>query len=215
VTITIDPTLARATPAARTAIMDAFGAWMSTGAHLPQVSFDVTNTPGGAAQDGVNRLLFGPITIPGQERDLAVTISYSDANSGDVVEADTIFNSAFDWTSVGASSSAGKCKRDYDLQNVATHEAGHLFGLGEDYADTTTTMYVSSLPCQTSKRALSVGDVSVVEGLYAQPLQSPTQGGACGARVAVGSDNGAVAPLSVAIAAMVIRRRRRDRSRRG
>jgi hypothetical protein len=131
------------------------------------------------------------------------------------VEADTIFNSAYDWTSVVASSSPNECRGDYDLQNVATHEAGHFFGLGEDYADTTTTMYVSSLPCQTSKRALSVGDVSVVEGLYAQPLPSAAQGAACGARVAVGRDNGAVAPLSAAIAAMVIRRRRRDRLWRG
>lgn len=204
-TITIDPTLASATPAARDAIANAFGAWASSSASLPQLTFDASSTPGEAVQDGVNRLLFGPITLQGQETDLAVTVTYADTDTGEIIEADTIFNSAYDWTSVGSGTA---CSAQYDLQNVATHEAGHFFGLGEDYDDQSTTMYVSSLPCQTSKRTLAQSDVTVVSGLYAQPSQS-SAGAGCGARIAPGSgaDGGALA--AVGLVAMVVARRRR------
>jgi hypothetical protein len=173
VTVTIDPTLAGLMPNAKDAVASAFGAWLSSGASVPRLSFNATSTPGQAVQDGVNLWLLGPITIPGQERDLAITISYADEDTGTIVEADTIFNDAYDWTAVGQEACDGR----YDLQNVATHEAGHFFGLGEDYQDVTTTMYVSSKPCQTSKRTLSAPDISVVTGLYAQ---TPTQAAGCG-----------------------------------
>lgn len=214
VTITIDPTLARATPAAKDAIMNAFGAWASSDALLPQLSFDATSGHGEAAQDGVNRLLLGPITVPGQERALAVTISYADTDTGEVIEADTIFNDEYDWTSVGSAAGEGAegnegCHDRYDLQNVATHEAGHFFGLGEDYSDESTTMYVSSLPCQTSKRTLSKSDVAVVSGLYAQAAASSSQGAACGARIAGGrgTDGSALVAMGVVVFAVVRRRR--------
>jgi MYXO-CTERM domain-containing protein len=205
-TITIDPTLAAATPAAKDAVIGAFGAWASSGASLPQLSFDSISTPGQAAQDGVNRLLLGPITIPGQETDLAITITYADTTTGEIIEADTIFNSAYDWTSVGPD--AAGCSGAYDLQNVATHEAGHFFGLGEDYDDHTTTMYVSSQPCQTSKRALTPSDVSVMSGLYAQDPKS-TQAAGCGATIAPGGNTGGAAWAAIGVVALVVARRRR------
>jgi hypothetical protein len=212
-TITIDPTLAQATPEAKDAIMTAFGAWAASGASLPQFSFDATSTPGGAAQDGVNRLLLGPITVQGQEKDLAITISYADTDTGEIIEADTIFNDAYDWTSIGSNDNKGDdkggCNNRYDLQNVATHEAGHFFGLGEDYDDQSTTMYVSSLRCQTSKRALSKSDVSVVSGLYAQAAANSPQGVACGARIAGGRDTGGGALAAMGIVAFALARRHR------
>jgi hypothetical protein len=179
VTVTIDPTLARATPVAKEAILNAFGAWASSGAYLPQIVFNATSTPGQAAQDGVNLLLLGPITQPGDETYLAITISYALESTGEIVEADTIFNDAYDWASIDAAADGEpvECGARYDLQNVATHEAGHFFGLGEDYSDETTTMYVSSKLCQTSKRELSLPDVSAVSGLYAGGM---TKASSCG-----------------------------------
>jgi hypothetical protein len=209
-TITIDPTLANATPAAKDAIMNAFGAWESSGASVPQVSFDSTSTPGEAAQDGVNRLLLGPITVPGQEQDLAITISYADTDSGEMVEADTIFNNAYDWASIGSAiGKDGACDNRYDLQNVATHEAGHFFGLGEDYQDQATTMYVSSMPCQISKRTLSASDVSVVSGLYAQAAANSSPSAACGARIAGGTDTNGAALVAMGLVAFALVRRHR------
>jgi hypothetical protein len=212
VAITIDPTLAHATPAAREAILQAFGAWVSSDGSLPQLSFDTASTPGEAAQDGVNRLLLGPITIPGQKEDLAITISYAEADTGEIVEADTIFNSAYDWTSIESKAGKGAdddCHDRYDLQNVATHEAGHFFGLGEDYDDPSTTMYISSKPCQTSKRALTTSDVAVVSGLYAQPAAGSSQGTACGARIAGGRDTHGAAVVAMGVVALALARRNR------
>jgi|HubBroStandDraft_1064217.scaffolds.fasta_scaffold56981_2 matrixin len=209
-TITIDPTLANATPAAKDAIMNAFGAWASSDASLPQVSFNATSTPGEAVQDGVNRLLLGPITVPGQEEDLAITISYADTNTGEIIEADTIFNNAYDWASIG--SAAGEttaCNNRYDLQNVATHEAGHFFGLGEDYTDESTTMFVSSKPCQLSKRTLSKSDVTVMTGLYAQAAANASQKAACGARIAGGRDTNGAALMAMGFVAFALVRRHR------
>jgi hypothetical protein len=187
-TVTVDPTLASLTPAARDAIASAFGAWLSCGASLPQLTFDASSTPGQAVQDGVNRLLFGPITVAGEEKALAITISYADEETGTIIEADTIFNSAYSWGDIGAGASSSasspdddgaSCGGQYDLQNVATHEAGHFFGLGEDYQDESTTMFASSKLCQTSKRTLTPSDTSVVSTLYAGGPTSATAPG-CG-----------------------------------
>jgi hypothetical protein len=209
-TVTIDPTLAQATPVAKAAIMDAFGAWLASAANLPQVSFDTTDTPGTAVQDGVNRLLLGRIDLPGQEQDLAVTVSYADPDTGAVVEADTIFNSAYEWTSLAAEASAHGCGGRYDLQNVATHEAGHFFGLGEDYTDSATTMYVSSMPCQTSKRSVSASDVTVVQGLYAVPLAAAPAGSAgCGAQIGGRGGSGGGVLVAAALVGLVGARRQR------
>jgi hypothetical protein len=226
-TITIDPSLARATPEAKAAVIEAFGAWMSSDAHLPQVTFNATDTPGEASQDGVNRLVLGPITAAGFESDLALTIAYFDIDTGAVVETDTIFNSAYNWVSLGTapidggdggasvdtSNSGNACDGRYDFQNVATHEAGHFFGLGEDYDDTSTTMYFSSGPCQTNKRTLSTTDVTVMSGLYAQPLVSSPQNAACHARIAGGRGQDGTALVAVGMVAFAVKRRRARRPR--
>ncbi len=179
VTITLDPTVQKLTPHAKDAVEHAYGAWLGDVSTLPQVTFDIAKKPGKAEQDGVNLVLVGPITVPGQEEDLALTIGYADETTGELVEADTIFNSAYDWTSIeGSGDGSADCGNKFDLQNVATHEAGHFFGLGEDMTDTSNTMYYKSLPCQTSKRAPTSVDVSVITGLYAQAQTSaPTSGG--------------------------------------
>jgi hypothetical protein len=184
ITITIDPTLVRATAAGSRPIMDAFGVWMASGVSLPPLSFNVATTAGPAEQDGVNRMIFGPITLAGFEQALAITITYADAVTGEVMEADTIFNSAYAWAALNEDVDHEKeCTSRYDLQNVATHEAGHFFGLGEDRTDPTTTMYVSSLPWQTTKRVLATSDVSVISGLYAQSMAVSSQAGCGGGRV--------------------------------
>jgi hypothetical protein len=186
VKITIDPTLASLTPGGREPLLEAFATWATAVSALPQVTFDVSTQPGKAAQDGVNLLLVAPITEKGFEHALAITISYADDDSGVITEADTIFNSAYSWTEMAENTDEHACGGRFDLQNVATHEAGHFFGLGEDYDDTSTTMYFESNSCQTSKRQLTSSDVSVMTGLYAQ-AKTRVQGG-CGGHASARSD---------------------------
>jgi hypothetical protein len=183
VTVTLDPTLQQLGPGAKDAVVAAFGAWMSSGASVPDVTVDTSNTAAGVALDGVNRLLVGPITNPGYENAIALTTAYVDDSTGEVLEADTVFNAAYVFRVLPGSGT--DCSSGYDLQDIATHEAGHFFGLGEDYQDTAAAMYVSSTQCEMHKRELTSVDVSVMTGLYAaEPGQSTRAG--CGGRAAVG-----------------------------
>ena len=131
----------------------------------------------------------GVIKTPGHEKDVAITITYSNDKTGEILEADTILNARYAMgvlkaanKNEGQSDRTGKsgsatrrsdsesedCQNRYDAQNVATHEAGHFFGLGEDVTERATTMFLSIDQCETHKRALSLSDVGAVSTLYAQ-----------------------------------------------
>lgn len=59
------------------------------------------------------------------DRVLATTGFTYLVSTGELIEADIFFNSRFAWTAA----SAGQAGR-YDVQSIATHEAGHFLGLG-------------------------------------------------------------------------------------
>ena len=170
ISVVLDGSLTDIDSKSQDAITAAFGAWMS-GANVNQVVVNRTSEHGVAAHDGVSRILVAPITISGHEKDVAVTISYADSETGVITEADTIFNARYDFAVLDASDEADvshdeKCGKKYDVQNVATHEFGHFFGLGEDMSDTSATMFITSAPCQTHKRELTADDVSSISSLY-------------------------------------------------
>jgi hypothetical protein len=179
----LDPSLDTMNPGAKEAIVDAFATWQAANLGAPPVSLTSDTTPGVAAQDGVNRILYGPITVPGYETAVAVTISYAD-DDGVLVEADTIVNSAYKFTIAGETESStpapATCGGHYDVQNVATHEAGHFLGLGEDMSDEKATMFITSAPCQTHKRTLTAGDTAAMTSLYANVLPATQNAGGCG-----------------------------------
>jgi hypothetical protein len=226
----LDPSLAQMDKTGgdvKGAIVEAFSTWDSAGLGLPKASFTISSTAGTAAQDGVSRVLYAPITVPGMENALALTIAYADANTGVIEEADVIFNSKYTFHVFPAAAAAKTtdddsiCSGDYDVQNVATHETGHVYGLGEDTQDTTTTMYLRSSPCETHKRSLSTPDQQVMTALYAPSVTAATDtssasgspsGGCGGATVASKRPgSGASAWIVSALAILVSLRRRRTR----
>ena len=74
------------------------------------------------------------------------------------------------------------CRNRYDAQNVATHEAGHFFGLGEDLVKSNAAMFQIIDQCETHKRALATTDVGAISVLYAQsedPEESAAGARAC------------------------------------
>jgi hypothetical protein len=239
-TVYLDASLDAVGGHARDAVQLGFGTWLSSGAKLPNLSFDSTKgAQFGQTPNGKSEIMYGPITIPGHEDNLALTITFSDPKTGEVLEADMIFNSKHpfallsgasdsddDGSQKGHSSttnanananSASNCDEKYDLQSVATHEAGHFFGLGEDYNVTTATMYYTTGSCETNKRALQTSDETTMDALYvasetdgAASASTDTGKGCGGARIGQGKTDGAASLLSlVGLLGFVSWRRRR------
>lgn len=93
VVVTIDDSVDSAGPWARGAIQDAFGSWQSSGIHLPRLVFSASKGQKFVMQqDGVNSVIYGEIDIKGHRNDLAVTIAYSDPQTGEIVESDILIN---------------------------------------------------------------------------------------------------------------------------
>ena len=81
----------------------------------------VANIPFDA--DDVNTIGFDD--RPDLDRVLASTGLTYDTRTGEILEADIFFNGTFDW-SASQSAQPGR----FDLEAIATHEAGHFLGLG-------------------------------------------------------------------------------------
>jgi Matrixin len=220
-TLYLDASLDQLGNQARDAVQLGFGAWLGSAAKLPGLSFDSTKgAKFGPTPNGKSEVMYGPITIAGHENDLALTITFSDPKSGEVLESDMIFNSNHSYgllsagtgtaaqgaaTTVNASvNSATGCNDKYDLQSVATHEAGHFFGLGEDYDVKTATMYYTTGRCETNKRALQSSDETTMDALYvtnetdsSADASTDTGKGCGGARIGQGKTGGEASLLSL------------------
>ena len=213
---------------AREAVQLGFGTWISTGAKLPSLQFDSTRgAKFGQIPNGKSEVMYGPITVAGHENDLALTVTFSDPKTGEVVESDMIFNSrhpfgvlpyvASSSKSPNVDSTAG-CDQKYDLQSVATHEAGHFFGLGEDFDSKPATMYYTTGRCETNKRVLLGSDEATMNALYVvngsqasgDDPSTETAKGCGGARIGQGQTSGPLPVLSLlGLLGFVVWRRRR------
>ncbi|MET7656128.1 matrixin family metalloprotease [Streptomyces sp. NPDC005486] len=81
-----------------------------------------------------------------------------------LLEADVRFNT-YDFPFTNRP--AGSCAHAYDIRSVATHEAGHVFGLGHSgTGHENLTMYANSFACSTDARTLGKGDVLGLRSLY-------------------------------------------------
>lgn len=211
----LDGSLDDMAPRSKDAVSAAFGAWISSGANVNAVTVNRSADRVGVAHDGVNRIVYGPITISGHEKDVAATISYANDVTGEIEEADTIFNSAYPFAVLpdDATDSKTCAGKTYDVQNVATHEFGHFFGLGEDMSDTSTVMFIQSAPCQTHKRVLTESDTAAMGTLYAvAPAPGPgsgSSGSAAGCSVSHSTaprDSSGLFFFAIALGAIMIRR---------
>ena len=99
----------------------AFNTWHAVNTAQTSSSFaGFTQAPPG---DDDDLTVLGFENRPGATRTLAATSFFVD-NSGEILESDIFFNTAFLWSTSGQ----GVANR-YDLESIAVHEIGHLLGL--------------------------------------------------------------------------------------
>ena len=111
------------------------------------------------SSDGTSVVAFGDLA----STDLGITCWWSSGN--DIQEADFKLNKIeFTWTiDIGS-----KCQVKYVVEDVATHEFGHVFGLDSvsEILHPSLTMSLVMLPCQRAETTLGLGDILGLEALY-------------------------------------------------
>ena len=107
----------------RDAVQRAFSSWHDV--ETAETSSEFVGFTSARPNDDDGLTVIGFENRPDQDRTLGATSFLVDTLSGEIVEAEIFFNSAFDW-SVAA---AGQTNR-FDLESIALHEIGHLLGLG-------------------------------------------------------------------------------------
>jgi hypothetical protein len=103
VVVAIDDSIDELGTGAREAVQSAFGNWLETGAEFPRLRFESTRGKKPSERpDGVNTVMFAPIDLAGHKNDVAITLTFSDPKTGEIVEADIVINSHHPFAVLGA-----------------------------------------------------------------------------------------------------------------
>jgi len=111
-----------AAPALQSAVARAFSTWSGVPSASVSAEFAGFTSVNPFLDDGAT--VIGFRDRPDLDRTLGATTFTLDATSGAILEADIFLNSSFNW-SVAPAGESGR----YDVESIATHEVGHLFGL--------------------------------------------------------------------------------------
>ena len=140
------------------ALQASFDAWGSAVPRITVVGDGAATKPSATR---TNDLMFG------RTSGSSLAITYTWRWSDGLVESDMILNSRVSWFQ--AASEGDGCYESvsrYDVQNIATHEAGHVYGLDHPAGDRFETMYAYGYSGETLKRSPANGDLAGVASLY-------------------------------------------------
>lgn len=129
----------------REGVARAFGRWEAVASSAIRFTEAGVTDRELSDNDGVTMLAFA--NRPELDRTLGATSYTINVATGSLLEADVFFNAAFPW-SVASGGQAGR----FDLESIATHEVGHLIGLGHSALGETEVV-------GSGRRVLSAGAV--------------------------------------------------------
>lgn len=108
---------------------------------------------------------------------LAITLNSFSSATGEIFDADIVFNRAaaqFEVVdTVAACESRPAAERSFDIENTLTHEVGHFFGF-DHVAITEATMLARANACEISKRDLANDDQLAMCTVYPAGLAPAT-----------------------------------------
>lgn len=168
------------------AVVRAATAWQNAPGILPTLVVQRGPAdPIGYRRNGRNKntVRYAPDGDPLANGALAITVITFDAHAKEILDADVVLNGEHGF-SFFSQDARNQGMSTYDLQNVLTHELGHMLGLGEDMTDVDATMYAYSQPGETGKRDLEVVDKDSIAALYSEAFDSEMEGGCGGAAIA-------------------------------
>ena len=139
-----------------------FTAWNDIGTdYNATVSRDDEVEPSLEIPDEVNTVSWNSIDGPGGI--VAVTYYWYWVNTKELIDTDIIFDAEETWSLTGAEDA-------FDVQNIATHEAGHTLVLGDlrSPKDGALTMHAYTWLGDDMKRTLGLGDILGVQAIYGE-----------------------------------------------
>lgn len=171
-TVEIDTSVVPKLKGAAQALRSAFSAWRQAGVPIAVRSNLGAGVPVGA--DGRNVLSFVATGWSFGEEVVAMTLSIHREGEGTIRETDIVFNAQhLTWSADPITPSSS-----YDIQNTATHEAGHFLGLDHEPARPDAAMYPLTLAGEIQKRELSADDREGASALRAAILAARKGDGA-------------------------------------
>ncbi len=149
------------------AMQGAFDAWSAADHAAPSITVQAnsSSTQTRQAADRADELLFGRVSGS------AIAVTYTWLWSDGLIEHDTVFSNKLGWAMIPDSDPSVGCYENwplYDVQDIATHEFGHTYGLGHAQTDRFETMYVYGYTGENSdlKRTLGNGDDAGIKSVY-------------------------------------------------
>jgi hypothetical protein len=171
----------------QTAVQRAFDTWHAVPNTATSSQFAGFTQAAPRADDGATTLGFQ--NRPDLDRTLAATNFIIDMTTGEIVESDIFFNSAFPWSTA----EAGITGR-YDVGSIAQHEIGHLLGLshsalgetelrggGRGVLGSEAVMFpIAFSPGDINDRVLKADDIAGISDIYGNQTFSRQTGSVSG-----------------------------------
>jgi len=145
----------------KSAISQSAETWDSaTSKEIANDNYTIDTTAVYGKRDGKNAIVFGDNYQ--DPNVIGVTSVWYNTRTRAILEFDMSFEEDFKWGDASQDSSL------MDLQNIATHELGHAFGMGDIYKDacSAVTMYGYSDYGEIEKRTLEQPDIKGLQTLY-------------------------------------------------